>query len=78
MANKNLFQTMRGKLLPPADTRNSHGAPGYHLKPKHALAQYAVTGCLTRTFNASANRQLETVLKLAADMDPHFVAQVTV
>ncbi len=78
MANKNLFQTMRGKLLPPADTRNSHGAPAYQLKPKHALAQYAVTGCLTRTFYASANQQLETVLKLAAEVDPRFVAQVAV
>ena len=50
MANKTLFQTIFGGLIPATDTVNSEKAPAYALSPKQALAQYAATGCFNRTF----------------------------
>jgi 60 kDa SS-A/Ro ribonucleoprotein len=78
MANANLFQSLRGKLLPPANTTNFSGAPAYALAPKHKLAQYAATGCLNATYYASAEAQLKTVLELCAEADSQFIAQAAV
>lgn len=78
MANQSLFATLRGALIPKADTVNSHNAPAYALPPKQALAQYAATGCFTRTFYASAEEQLTQVLALCETLDPRFVARVAV
>ena len=75
MANKNLFQSIRGALLPAATVRNDAGAPAYELSPKATLARLAATGCLTRTFNASAETQLDRVLDLAKSVDVDFLAQ---
>ena len=50
MANKTLFASLRGALLPRTDTKNSENAPAYALAPKQALAQYAAIGCFGRTF----------------------------
>jgi len=69
MANKNLFHKM---------TRNAENAPAYQLPARHALAQYAATGCFTRTFYASANEQLTQVLALADDAGPAFVAKTAI
>ena len=52
MANKNIFQTIAGRLLPQANVLNEAGGSAYALPPKHALAQYAATGCLNSTFYA--------------------------
>jgi len=76
MANKSLFATLAGKLLPRTDTRNSAGGVAYALTPKQALAQYAATGCLNQTYYASAEEQLANVLELAMKVEPEFVAQV--
>src|SRR6478609_6834706 len=78
MANKNLFQTIFGGLIPATDATNSEQAPAYALSPKQALAQYAVTGCFSRTFYATAENQLERVLELCAAVEPEFVAQVAI
>ncbi len=64
MANKNLFATLRGALLPKADAVNHENAPAYALAPKQALAQYAATGCFGRTFYPTAEEQLSRVLEL--------------
>jgi hypothetical protein len=37
MANKNLFQTVRGLFTPKADTINEAGGTAYKLSPKQAL-----------------------------------------
>jgi 60 kDa SS-A/Ro ribonucleoprotein len=82
MANKTLFASLRGELIPQTDTRNAENAPAYALAPKHALAQYAATGCFGRTFYATAEEQLTRVLELceaiAANGDTEFVARVAV
>jgi len=76
MANKNLFKTLAGKLIPRTNAVNSEFAPAYAFTPKHALAQYVASGCMNSTFYASAEDQLETVLKLANQVEPEFVAKV--
>lgn len=75
MANFQLFQSFRGKNLPTANTVNSEGARAYAYPSKHQLAQYAATGCLNRTFYASAETQLETVLALCQEVEPAFIAK---
>lgn len=77
MANKTLFQTLAGKFSK-ADTVNEAGAKAFALTPKHALAQYAVTGCLNGTFYADAETQLQRVLELASAAGPEFTAKVAV
>ena len=78
MANLQLFQTLRGALLPAADTRNEAGGVACALSPKHQLAQLAATGCLNSTFYAQAQDQLDAVMALAAEVDPVFVAKTAV
>ncbi len=78
MANKSLFQSLVGALLPKTETVNAAGGKAYALSPEHALAQYAATGCLNGTFSAGAVEQLETVLTLAQAADPEFVAKVAI
>jgi 60 kDa SS-A/Ro ribonucleoprotein len=77
MANKTLFQTLAG-MLPQADTMNEAGGKAFAFTPKHALAQYAVTGCLNGTFYATAETQLQRVLELASAVGPEFAAKVAV
>src|SRR5215471_19410387 len=82
MANKTVFASTRGALIPATDTVNSEGAPAYALPPKQALAQYAATGCFGRTFYASAGEQLANILGLcnavANDGDVEFIAKVAI
>ncbi len=78
MANASLFSSIVGALRPQTDTTNLAGAPAYALSPRHALAQYAVTGCLNSTFYASATAQLEKTLELATQATPEFLARTAV
>jgi 60 kDa SS-A/Ro ribonucleoprotein len=78
MVNTQLFQTIKGALLPAADAQNEANAPAYAYAPRHRLAQLAATGCLNHTFYANAETQLEAVLKLAAEVDPKFVAKTAI
>jgi 60 kDa SS-A/Ro ribonucleoprotein len=78
MANKNLFKSLVGKLIPATNALNEERAPAYLLSPKAQLAQYAATGCLNSTFYASADEQLARVIELCADIDAEFIARVAV
>src|SRR5215813_10578412 len=78
MANKTLFKSLIGKLMPVTDAINEERAPAYALSPKHQLAQYAATGCLNTTFYASADEQLAKVLELCAEVDAEFIAKTAV
>jgi len=75
MANKNLFRSLVGSMNPPADTINEAGGSAYAFDPRHALAQYAATGCLNTTFYANAETQLSTVLQICGQVEPEFVAK---
>ena len=78
MANKTLFKSLVGKLIPATNAINEECAPAYKLSPKHQVAQYAATGCLNSTFYASAADQLATVLELCAEIDAEFIAKTAV
>jgi 60 kDa SS-A/Ro ribonucleoprotein len=78
MANKSLFKSIAGRLLPKANVRNEAGGKAYVFSPEHALAQYAATGCTNSTFYASADEQVQTVLALAQHVDPAFLAKVAI
>lgn len=74
--NSAIFQPTRAAATPDLElTRNSEGAPAFRFSRKHALAQYAATGCLNDTFYASAEMQLDTVLSLCDDVPADFVAR---
>ncbi|HEX8774296.1 MAG TPA: hypothetical protein VF735_12025 [Pyrinomonadaceae bacterium] len=78
MANKNLFKSLVGRLLPATDAVNEERAPAYAFTPKHALAQYAVTGCLNATFYASAEQQLTRVLEMCEPVEAEFIARTAI
>jgi len=75
MVNTQLFQTLKGALLPDANARNHEQAPAYALSARHQLAQLAATGCLNQTFYANAEAQLDAVRSLAQSVDAAFVAK---
>lgn len=80
MVDRNLFRTATApKLwLPEADTVNDAGGAAYSMSDEAALAQFAVTGCLSRTFYADAETQLSDTLKLANAVSPEFLAKTAV
>ncbi|MGB8508996.1 MAG: hypothetical protein WCD76_11485 [Pyrinomonadaceae bacterium] len=78
MANKNLFKSLVGRLVPAANAVNEEGTPAYALTPKEALAQYAATSCLNNTFYATAEEQLAKVLGFCAEVEPEFIARTAV
>ncbi|MFZ2656627.1 MAG: hypothetical protein WAX69_16960 [Victivallales bacterium] len=78
MANKRIFKSIIGAMLPGTDTVNEHNAPSYKFSPEHLLAQYASTGCMNDTFYAGAESQLEAVLKLCGEVSPEFIAKTAV
>lgn len=78
MVNTTLFQTLKGRLLPAATARNAEQAPAYAFSAKHQLAQLAATGCLSRTFYANAEDQLDQVVALTQELDASFVAKTAI
>ncbi|MFG6414332.1 RNA-binding protein [Roseateles sp. DC23W] len=78
MVNTQLFHTIKGALLPAATARNAEQAPAYAFGPRHRLAQLAATGCLSRTFYADAEQQLDQVLALTQTLEPAFIAKTAI
>jgi 60 kDa SS-A/Ro ribonucleoprotein len=79
MANTTLFSTR--PVIPAnavADARNEAGGKAISLSPKHALAQYALTGCFNGTFYADAETQLSRVLELCEQIDDAFLAKLAI
>ena len=78
MANKALFNSTPGPLIPRTDALNLAGGPAYALSPRHQLAQLAATGTLSATFYADAPQQLEATLALAGQVPPEFLAKAAI
>jgi 60 kDa SS-A/Ro ribonucleoprotein len=78
MANKQLFSSSRGGLLPQANALNKEGAAAYAFDARHRLAQYAATGCLNATFYADAGLQLQVLLDACQNVDAGFIAKTAV
>ena len=72
MVNLSLFSTREAA---PIEAINQAGGRAYALSDKHALAQYAATGCLSNTFYASGQSQLDAVRALIARVEPEFLAR---
>lgn len=77
MANKNLFSTAAARI-PTADAINRAGGKAYSVSAKHALAQYAVTGCFGTVFYATEQEQLAWVLGACEGLDDGFIARTAV
>jgi 60 kDa SS-A/Ro ribonucleoprotein len=78
MANKSVFASIVGMLLPAADARNREGAPAYAYTPRHKLAQLAATGTFNTTFYADGREQLDDVLTLLPALESEFIAKTAV
>lgn len=78
MANKNLFQSQRGKIIPATDVLNDAGGVAYTMTARQSLAQFVCTGCLNGTYYASAQTQLDTVRDLLTQVDPEFLGKLAV
>ncbi|MCG7519972.1 RNA-binding protein [Ruegeria sp. Ofav3-42] len=78
MANKSVFASIKGRLLPKAMAKNAHGAPAYAYSDAHTLAQVAVTGTFGGMFYQSPQEELEYVLDVAEAVDPQFLAQAAI
>jgi 60 kDa SS-A/Ro ribonucleoprotein len=78
MANKNLFGSIAGKLLPKPGAVNEANGPAYAFASKHALAQYVATGCLNSTFYTSAEEQLSTMLRFCGEVETGFIAKTAI
>ncbi len=78
MANKSLFESLVGRLLPKADAIDEAGGSAHAFGPEHALAQLAATGCLNATYYASADTQLAKVVELASKVEPLFLAKTAI
>ncbi len=78
MANKSVFASIKGRLLPKATATNAHAAPAYAYSDAHALAQVAVTGTFGGMFYQSPQEELEYVLEVAEAVEPRFLAQTAI
>ena len=78
MANKSVFASTIGKMLPRPDAVNKAGAQAFALSPKQKLAQLAATGCVNRTFYAEAREQVADLMPLLEELDADYVAKVAV
>jgi 60 kDa SS-A/Ro ribonucleoprotein len=76
MVNLLLFKSRT--RVPATDTVNEAGGRAYAMSDKHALAQYAATGCLSHTYYATAKNQLDKVRELCGKVDPEFIAKAAV
>lgn len=75
MANKSVFASLRGRLLPKAEAVNEAGAAAYALSDAHALAQLAMTGSVGGGFYQDAQTELTRLVALADAVDPVFLAK---
>lgn len=78
MANKSVFASIKGRLLPATNTQNAAGAPAYRYSDAHALAQVAMTGTFGATYYQDPLAELSRTLELANKVDPSFLAQTAV
>ncbi|MCR5163847.1 MAG: hypothetical protein K6C40_07500 [Thermoguttaceae bacterium] len=80
MVNIKLFSTRDSVAPAGVVTRNEAGGQAFQFPACHALAQYAATGCFGQTFYATAETQLNEVLKYAAhpDVSEEFLAKTAI
>ena len=78
MANKSVFASVKGRLLPAAKATNKTAAPAYAYSDAHALAQVAVTGTFGGMYYQNAQEELEYVLDVAEAVDVETLAKTAI
>ena len=78
MANKSLFASTSGNLLPRTDATNNAGASAYDYKAQHKLAQLVMTGTMNDTYYAGAEDQLDDILTVVSKVEPEFIAKTAI
>jgi 60 kDa SS-A/Ro ribonucleoprotein len=78
MANKFVFASMAGRLLPAATARNAAGAKAHAYGAEHRLAQLAMTGTFGGGFYQDAQAEVSALVEAAMAVDPAFLAQTAV
>ena len=78
MANKSVFASLRGRMLPKADAVNKEGAPAYRYQDRQQLAQLAMTGTVGDLFYQAADIELAKVLDVANKVSPEFLARTAI
>lgn len=77
MSNKSLFRSL-ARVLERTNTTNEAGGRAYALSDKHALAQFAATGCFGTTFYTQPKDQLDAALAYCGRVDDSFIARTAV
>ena len=78
MANKFVFASLAGRLLPKATATNAEGAKAYALGAEHKLAQLAMTGTFGGGFYQDAPAEVSALVAAAEAVEPMFLAQTAV
>ena len=78
MANKSVFASGRGRMIPKTDAVNKEGAPAYAYGDQHLLAQLAMTGTISDLYYQQANVELEAILDTAKNVSPEFLAKAAI
>ena len=78
MANKSVFASTVGRLLPKADALNAHAAPAYAYSDAHALAQLAMTGTFGALYYSDPADELTRTVALAEAVEPMYLAQTAI
>ena len=74
--NVDLFDT--APITRETDTTNEAGGEAYAFSPKHALAQYAMTGTFSDAAYCKAEDQLTTLLNIVAGVEADFTAKTAI
>ncbi|MGL4235375.1 vWA domain-containing protein [Tabrizicola sp.] len=78
MANKSVFASLKGRLMPKAATLNAEGAKAYAYGAEHKLAQLAMTGTVGGGFYQDAQTEVTALLAAAEAVEPLFLAKTAV
>jgi 60 kDa SS-A/Ro ribonucleoprotein len=78
MANKSVFASLAGRLLPRATATNTHGAKAYDYDAEHRLAQLAMTGTVGGGFYQDAEAEVTALIAAAEAVEPLFLAKAAV
>ncbi|MEH7829401.1 vWA domain-containing protein [Gemmobacter denitrificans] len=78
MANKSVFASLAGRLLPRATETNAAGAKAYAYGAEHKLTQLAMTGTFGGGFYQDAQAEVSAMVEAAMAVEPLFLAQAAV
>lgn len=78
MANRSVFASLSGRLLPKAQARNAEGARAYAYGAEHRLAQLAMTGTFGGGFYQDAQAEVSAMVEAAMAVEPLFLARAAV